>query len=52
MTHLENNGILNDAQYGFIKKRSCETQLLNTVNHLTKSLDEKPHVDIVLLDFM
>ena len=51
MTHLENNSILNDAQYGFRKKRSCETQLLNTVNHLAKSLDDKSQVDTILLDF-
>ena len=51
ITHLKDNRIITDAQYGFRKKRSCETQLLNTVNHLAKSLDDKSQVDIILLDF-
>ena len=51
MSHLEDSRILTDAQYGFRKKRSCETQLLNTVNNLAKSLDDKSQVDTILLDF-
>ena len=33
------------------KKRSCETQLLTTVNHFAKFLNNGEQVDAVLLDF-
>ena len=32
--HLETNCILSDAQHGFRKNQSCETQLIITVNEL------------------
>ena len=38
MKHLENNNILADLQHGFKKHRSCETQLIKTVNDLAKSI--------------
>ena len=37
MKHLENNNILTDLQHGFRKHRSCETQLIKTINDLAKS---------------
>jgi len=51
MTHLERNHILTDAQFGFRKNRSCETQLINTVQNLAKLLDNRSQIDTVLLDF-
>ena len=51
MKHLENNNILTDLQHGFRKHRSCETQLIKTVNDLAKSMDHGEHIDSVLLDF-
>ena len=38
-------------QHGFRKKRSCETQLLETVNDLTDALDGGYEADILFLDF-
>ena len=49
--YLDANGILTNAQHGFRKKRSCETQLLLTVNDLAKGLDDKSQTDMILLDF-
>jgi len=49
--HLDANGILTNAQHGFRKKRSCETQLLLTVSDLAKGLDDKSQTDMILLDF-
>ena len=49
--HLDQHNILSDAQHGFRKKRSCETQLLLTVDDLAKELDRAGQTDTVLLDF-
>ena len=51
MSHLDRHNILTDFQFGFRKKRSCETQLLITVNELAKSLDGGRQTDCILLDF-
>ena len=50
MTHLENNEILYDLQYGFISKRSCETQLVSFLQNLFKSHDEKTQTDVIIMD--
>ena len=42
---------LSDTQHGFKKFRSCETQLLQTINNLAKSLISREQVDSILLDF-
>ena len=49
--HLDQRRILTDVQHGFRKSRSCETQLIKTVNDLAKSLNEGQQVDSILLDF-
>jgi len=50
-THLDCNSILTNAQHGFRKRRSCETQLLLTLDDLAKGLDGKSQTDMMLLDF-
>ena len=42
---------MTDVQHGFHKSRSCETQLIKTVNDLAKSLNEGQQVDSILLYF-
>ena len=51
MTHLEKDGTLSDAQHGFRKQRSCETQLLATVDKFAQSLNRSDQIDSILLDF-
>lgn len=51
MNHFDRHHILHDAQHGFRKKRSCESQLLLTVQDLAKGIDDKSQIDAVLLDF-
>ena len=51
MKHLECNNILHDAQHGFRKRRSCESQLILTINDLAKNLDNAGQTDLILLDF-
>ena len=50
INHLDSNGILTDKQFGFRKRHSCETQLLITVQDLTKGLRDKQQIDAVILD--
>ena len=51
MRHLDSHSILNDAQHGFRKKRSCETQLLMVTADIHKALDNNLQMDGILLDF-
>ena len=51
MGHLEKHNILTDAQHGFRKHRSCESQLITTIQDLAKSVDDRGQTDVVLLDF-
>ena len=38
--HLDQQRILTDVQHGFCKSKSCETQMIKTVNEFAKSLNE------------
>jgi hypothetical protein len=49
--HLETHNILADFQHGFREKRSCETQLIITVEEISRYLDNKQQVDMLILDF-
>ena len=40
MRHLEKHNILTDSQHGFRAKRSTETQLIQTIHDISKSLDK------------
>ena len=51
MKHLEKHNILTDSQHGFRAKRSTETQLIQTIHYISKSLDKKEIVDMAILDF-
>ena len=51
MAHFDRHNILKDNQYGFRKKRSCETQLIVTVQEIASRLSRGDQVDIILLDF-
>ena len=51
MQHLDAHNILSDYQHGFRKKRSCDSQLILTLQDLAQGLDEGEQIDAVLLDF-
>ena len=51
MSHMDSHYILTDAQHGFRKRRSCETQLLLTIQDLASSIDTMEQTDVILLDF-
>jgi hypothetical protein len=46
MEHLETNNILVNFQHGFRKGHSCESQLINTIESLARSLDQNAEVII------
>ena len=51
MAHFDRHSILKDNQYGFRKKRSCETQLIVTIQEIASRLSKGDQVDVILLDF-
>ena len=51
INHLTEHKILSDAQHGFRKRRSCDTQLILTINDLAKGIEDKGQTDLILLDF-
>ena len=50
-SHLNSHSILCNEQHGFRQRRSCETQLLLTVQDLAKNLNEGLQTDVIFLDF-
>ncbi|XP_072018350.1 uncharacterized protein [Amphiura filiformis] len=51
INHLSEQKILSDAQHGFRKRRSCDTQLILTIDDLAKGIEDKGQTDMILLDF-
>ena len=49
--HLNRNQLLTDCQHGFIKGRSCVTQLLAMLDKWTEILDQGGNIDAIYLDF-
>jgi retron-type reverse transcriptase len=51
LQHAEENNILYPLQHGFRKGRSCETQLIEFVDNISKNLQEGRQIDILIMDF-
>ena len=51
MAHLDKFNVLDDAQHGFRKRRSCVSQLITTVDDFANCLKDKNQIDAILLDF-
>jgi hypothetical protein len=51
MSHFDKNRVLCDNQHGFRKRRSCETQLIVTIDNIARQFANNVQVDIILLDF-
>jgi hypothetical protein len=47
---LFNNKLINPSQHGFLKARSCLTNILYLLEDVTKWVDEGSPVDIIYLD--
>jgi hypothetical protein len=51
ISHLELHDFFVDYQHGFRRQRSCETQLIVTLEDISRSLNNKHQVDMLILDF-
>lgn len=49
--HLNTNNLIHDTQHGFMKNKSCTTNLLEFLEIVTNSVDKGQCFDIVYLDF-
>ena len=49
--HLEENVVLNKSQHGFLRDKSCQTNLFSFFDRVTSLVDAGNAVDIVYLDF-
>ena len=51
MTHLLDANLLSDSQHGFRPKRSCATQLLQTIEEWSKMIEDGGQIDALYMDF-
>ncbi len=49
--HMVANGILSDAQHGFVHQRSCLSNLLSFLDGVTSMMEEGEDVDVCFMDF-
>ena len=49
--HLNENNLIKESQHGFMKNKSCTTNLLEFLEVLTKALDSGDCFDVIYLDF-
>ena len=51
MQYLIKHNLINKQQHGFVYNKACNTNLLETMDTLTKLLADKESFDLLLLDF-
>ena len=49
--HLEQNKLISDEKHGFVRGRSCITQLLDVLDDWTTALEEGYSIDAIYMDF-
>ncbi|MCG8045675.1 MAG: reverse transcriptase family protein [Candidatus Thiodiazotropha endolucinida] len=49
--HMTDNNLFNPSQHGFIKGKSCLTQLLEFIEDVSQAIDDGYNVDVIYLDF-
>ena len=49
--HMTENDLFSKAHHGFIKGKSCVTQLLEFLEDITQAINNREDVDVVYLDF-
>ena len=51
-SHLKEYNILQEEQHGFQTGKSCESQLIMTINDFANCLNENSQMDCIFLDFL
>ena len=51
LQHLEENNLLSPSQHGFVSKKSCLTNLLESLEDWTDIIDRGGAADVIYLDF-
>ena len=51
MSHLERNRLISPAQHGFVQRKACVTNLLESADFITGALARNRWVDVIYLDF-
>jgi hypothetical protein len=51
MHQILSNKLLSDCQHGFVNKKACVTNLLETMDFLTHNASKKVPIDVFFLDF-
>lgn len=51
MKHADDHNILYPLQHGFRRKRSCETQLLDFIDDITRNMEDGKQTDVLVMDF-
>ncbi len=51
MNHIESNGLIRRSQHGFMKGKSCATNLIEFMDRVTKIVDSGSSADLFYLDF-
>ncbi|CAM4571371.1 unnamed protein product [Caretta caretta] len=51
LKHLEERKVIRNSQHGFIKSKSCLTNLIAFYDEITGSVDEGKAADVLFLDF-
>ena len=51
VNHLTINHLIDSSQHGFMKRRSCTTNLLEFLETVTDNLDNGRPMDLIYLDF-
>ena len=52
MNHLTSNNLLSEKQHGFVNGKACVTNLLETIEFLTKRFCANIPIDIIFMDFL
>ncbi len=51
MEYMNNSSLISCHQHGFVSNKSCSTNLLETLDIVTESLNRRFAVDLIFLDF-
>jgi hypothetical protein len=51
MSHVEDNHILYPLQHGFVRGKSCETQLIEFIDEISNNMNNGKQTDCLIMDF-